>query len=154
MVLILMLNWLLMTMLLMIQSWFCSYCANHGEEDFLVGQKFNLGNEETVNSKGLYENNMKFFKGIHIFKADNLVVSELGKFSNIISCNDYKHSYPHSWRSKAPLIFRATSQWFISMEKNKLREKILKIIKGVNWIPKNSMNRIFSMLKDRPDWCV
>ena len=133
---------------------FVHIAPNHGEEDFSVGQKYGLGNENTVNSKGMYEDNINFFKGIHVFKADEIVINQLKSFSNIISSNDYKHSYPHSWRSKAPLIYRATSQWFISMEKNDLRKKTIRAIEGVKWIPANSKNRILSMMNERPDWCV
>ena len=92
------------------------------------------------------EDNINFFKGIHIFKADEIVINQLKSCSNIISVNDYKHSYPHSWRSKAPLIYRATSQWFISMEKNDLRKKTIRAIEDVKWIPSNSKNRILSMI--------
>ena len=72
----------------------------------------------------------------------------------MLSFENYNHSYPHSWRSKAPLIYRATSQWFISMDKKKLREKALKEINSVKWIPSSSKNRIMSMVSERPDWCV
>ena len=83
-----------------------------------------------------------------------MVINELNTVSNLISSKEYKHSYPHSWRSKAPLIFRATSQWFISMDENDLRKKTLGALDNVEWIPKNSRNRISSMIKERPDWCV
>ena len=91
---------------------------------------------------------------MHVFKSDEKVIEELEKLGKLISSSRYNHSYPHSWRSKAPLIFRATSQWFISMDKNKLRNKALKEIEDVDWIPQNSKKRILSMVKDRPDWCV
>ncbi len=133
---------------------FVHIAPNHGLEDFEVGKKFNLGNDPTVDSKGIYEKEIKVFGGTHIFKADDLVINELNTVSNLISSNEYKHSYPHSWRSKAPLIFRATSQWFISMDENDLRKKTLGALDNVEWIPKNSRNRISSMIKERPDWCV
>ena len=103
---------------------FVHIAPNHGLEDFEVGKKFNLGNDPTVDSKGIYEKEIKVFGGTHIFKADDLVINELNTVSNLISSKEYKHSYPHSWRSKAPLIFRATSQWFISMDENDLRKKL------------------------------
>ena len=133
---------------------FVHIAPNHGLEDFEVGKKFNLGNDPTVDSKGIYEKEIKVFGGTHIFKADDLVINELNTVSNLISSKEYKHSYPHSWRSKAPLIFRATSQWFISMDENDLRKKTLGALDNVEWIPKNSRNRISSMIKERPDWCV
>ena len=135
-------------------SGFVHIAPNHGVEDFEVGLKFGLDNSETVDDGGIYSDNVPFFKGIHVYKADEEVIQQLGKFKNLLSDEDYNHSYPHSWRSKAPLIFRATSQWFISMEKNKLREKAIQEINDVKWIPASSKNRILSMVKERPDWCV
>ena len=104
-------------------SGFVHIAPNHGLEDFEVGKKNDLGNESTVNEKGLYEESIPVFGGLHIFKADERVIDELQKSKNLISNKEYKHSYPHSWRSKAPLIYRATSQWFISMDNKKLRQK-------------------------------
>ncbi len=133
---------------------FVHIAPNHGLEDFEVGKKNNLDNLPTVDEKGLYTNNIPFFEGKHVFKADDQVIEELKNNKKLISCSDYLHSYPHSWRSKAPLIFRATSQWFISLDKKGLRKKALEEIEKVHWIPSNSKNRILSMVKDRPDWCV
>ena len=127
---------------------------NHGLEDFELGQRFDLGNEPTVNPNGSYSDKVPFFSGLHVFKADNEVISELKKSGNLIVSSDYNHSYPHSWRSKAPLIFRATSQWFVSMKKNNLRKNILNEIDKVKWIPEISKKRIFSMISERPDWCI
>ena len=135
-------------------SGFVHIAPNHGLEDFEVGQKFNLDNISTVDEKGLYTKEIPFFNGLHIFKADIEVIKKLEEEKNLISNNDFSHSYPHSWRSKAPLIFRATSQWFISMEKKNLRDNAIKEIEMVKWVPENSKNRILSMVKDRPDWCV
>ena len=135
-------------------SGFVHIAPNHGLEDFELGQKFGIKSSSTVGPDGLYTQNIPFFFGQHVFKADNIVLQKLGDLKSLISEKDYKHSYPHSWRSKAPLIFRATSQWFISMEKKKLRNKALKEIESVRWIPEASKKRIFSMVKERPDWCV
>ncbi|MBD22162.1 MAG: isoleucine--tRNA ligase [Alphaproteobacteria bacterium] len=133
---------------------FVHIAPNHGQEDFDLGQIHNLGNDPTVNEKGVYEKNINFFEGMHIFKSDEKVIEQLDKFGKLVSNSNYSHSYPHSWRSKAPLIFRATSQWFISMDKNNLRKKAIDQIDNVDWIPENSKKRILSMVKDRPDWCV
>ncbi len=133
---------------------FVHIAPNHGIEDFEVGTKNNLDNLPTVDDKGIYTSNVPFFEGVHVFKADDKVVKQLEKVNKLISCIDYTHSYPHSWRSKAPLIFRATSQWFISLEQKGLRNKALNEIELVKWIPEISKNRIKSMVKDRPDWCV
>ncbi len=133
---------------------FVHIAPNHGIEDFDFGKKNKLDNLPTVNEKGIYTSNIPFFQGSHVFKADEEVISELKKSNTLISSNDYLHSYPHSWRSKAPLIYRATSQWFISLDKKDLRKKALSEIEKVKWIPSNSKNRIESMVRDRPDWCV
>ncbi len=133
---------------------FVHIAPNHGIEDFELGKKNNLDNSPTVDEKGVYTSNVAFFEGTHVFKADDEVINQLRKSSALVSCNDYIHSYPHSWRSKAPLIFRATSQWFISLETKGLRKKALEEIEKVKWIPGNSKKRIYSMIKDRPDWCV
>ena len=94
---------------------FVHIAPNHGIEDFEVAMKNDLENVPTVDEKGLYTSNIPSFGGMHVFKADSEVIRELENSGNLISSNDYLHSYPHSWRSKAPLIFRATSQWFISL---------------------------------------
>ena len=133
---------------------FVHIAPNHGVEDFELGKKFNIKNLPSVDEKGLYTENIKLFKKTHVYKADELVIEKLINHKMLISVEDYFHSYPHSWRSKAPLIFRATSQWFISMKKKNLREKALEEIEKVRWIPENSKNRITSMVLDRPDWCV
>ncbi len=135
-------------------SGFVHIAPNHGLEDFDVGLKYELGNLETVNSDGKYTSNVPYFEGLHIFKADKELIEKLNESKSLLSFENYNHSYPHSWRSKAPLIYRATSQWFISMDKKKLREKALKEIDLVNWIPSSSKNRIMSMVSERPDWCV
>ena len=133
---------------------FVHIAPNHGIEDFEVAKNNKIQYIPTVNEKGLYTENVKIFGGFHVYKADDMVIEKLKDSKTLISENDYFHSYPHSWRSKAPLIFRATSQWFISMEKKNLRDKALEEINNVNWIPVSSKNRIMSMVKDRPDWCV
>ena len=94
------------------------------------------------------------FAGKHIFKVDQDVCDEINKCNNLISQGVLIHSYPHSWRSKAPLVYKNTSQWFISMEKNELREKALEAIDQTDFFPKQGQNRLRSMIQDRPDWCV
>ena len=133
---------------------FVHIAPNHGIEDFEVGKKNNLEITSTIDDGGLYTSNIPYFQGIHVYKADSLVVEELRKSVTLVSEYDYFHSYPHSWRSKAPLIYRATSQWFISLETKNLRKIALDEINKVNWIPSNSKKRITSMVNDRPDWCV
>ena len=127
---------------------------SHGPDDFMLGLKNNIPAENTINDSGYYTDIIKHFSGTHIFKADKVVISELEKFDALIFTDKYKHSYPHSWRSKAPLVHRATPQWFISMEKNSLREIALKNINQTNFFPSIGKNRIKGMIETRPDWCI
>ncbi len=133
---------------------FVHIAPGHGIEDFDLGKKNNISPPKMIADKGLYYDEVPFFSGVHIFKADDLIIEELGKKKMLIACDDFVHSYPHSWRSKAPLIYRTTSQWFISMSKKNLRSTALESIEDVKWYPPSSKNRIKSMIEDRPDWCV
>ena len=135
-------------------SGFVHIAPGHGIEDFQVGKKFNLNISKTVKNNGLFEDNIPLFSGMHIFKSEDLIVDKLKEEKKLVSKNDFVHSYPHSWRSKKPLIYRTTSQWFISMEKNDLRKKAVEEIENVKWIPEGSKKRILSMIKERPDWCI
>ena len=90
---------------------------SHGPDDFHYHLKNKILVENTLEDDGTYTDKIKKFKKVHIYKADKIVIDELKKTSSLISTGEYKHSYPHSWRSKAPLVHRATPQWFISMEK-------------------------------------
>lgn len=126
----------------------------HGEDDFILGRDFQLEVPKTVGSNGVYYDHVPLLKGCHVFKADPIVIDALQKEKNLLSCSQITHSYPHSWRSKAPLIFRTTPQWFMRMDGNHLREKALKAIDKVHWVPEKSKNRIASMVENRPDWCL
>ena len=135
-------------------SGFVHIAPGHGIDDFELGKKFGLQVPDTVKNNGLYSSKVPHFHGTHIFKADSKIIEELKDKKMLIVADEFHHSYPHSWRSKAPLIYRTTSQWFISMEEKNLRSVALKAIENVKWIPENSKNRITSMVADRPDWCV
>lgn len=126
----------------------------HGLEDFAVGKEFGLEVPETVANDGHYYDHVPYFAGQHIFKVNPKVLEVLKENGNLLAASKLLHSYPHSWRSKAPLIYRTTAQWFISMEKNQLREKALGAIDQVQWFPAQGKNRIRSMIETRPDWCV
>ena len=102
----------------------------------------------------IYYDHIPVFKGQHIFKVDQNVCDEIKKNNNLVSQGILVHSYPHSWRSKAPLVYKNTSQWFISMETNDLRVKALKAIDDTDFFPKQGQKRLRSMIQDRPDWCV
>jgi len=129
-------------------------CPVHGMDDFLLGKQHKLELPMTIDEGGIYYEHIPVFAGKHIFKVDQDVCDEINKCNNLISQGVLIHSYPHSWRSKAPLVYKNTSQWFISMEKNELREKALEAINQTDFFPKQGQNRLRSMIQDRPDWCV
>ena len=129
-------------------------CPVHGMDDFILGKQHNLELPMTINESGIYYDHIPVFKGQHIFKVDQNVCDEIKKNNNLISQGILVHSYPHSWRSKAPLVYKNTSQWFISMETNDLRIKALKAIDETDFFPKQGQKRLRSMIQDRPDWCV
>ncbi len=135
-------------------SGFVHIAPSHGIEDFEFGKKFNIEVPMTVDNGGIYYKNIPFFSGTHIFKADKEIIKKLFENKMLLFSGEFKHSYPHSWRSKAPLIYRTTSQWFISMQEKNLKSVALSEIEKVKWIPSGSVNRIKSMVNDRPDWCV
>ena len=131
------------------------HCApSHGPDDFSLCLKHGIKASNTINDSGLYSDEIPFFSGTHIFKADNQVIEKLSEHKSLLGNNKLKHSFPHSWRSKAPLVYRATSQWFISMEINNLRKKALKAIDETVFYPERGRARIRSMIETRPDWCV
>ena len=131
------------------------HCApSHGPDDFNLCLKNNIPSKYTVDNSGLYTNEIPYFNNTHIFKADNLVIEKLKEQKKLLKNDKLNHSYPHSWRSKAPLIYRATPQWFISMQKNDLRKKAIKSINETVFYPKKGKERLMSMIEGRPDWCV
>ena len=127
---------------------------SHGPDDFDLCLKHGIKASNTMNDAGLYTDEVPFFSGIHIFKADSQIIEKLSEHKSLLSNSKLQHSFPHSWRSKAPLVYRATSQWFISMEKKDLRKKALKAIDNTIFYPKRGRDRIRSMIETRPDWCI
>jgi len=131
------------------------HCApSHGPDDFNLCMNNGIKALETVDDDGKYTKNIPKFEGIHIFKANPIVIENLKDQKNLLMNGKLNHSYPHSWRSKAPLVHRATAQWFISMESHGLRKKSLKAIDETNFYPSKAKERIKSMIETRPDWCV
>jgi len=131
------------------------HCApSHGPDDFNLCLKNNIPSLYTVDDSGLYTKEIPFFEKTHIFKADAIVIEKLKEQNKLLKNDKLNHTYPHSWRSKAPLIYRATPQWFISMQKNDLRKKAIKSINETNFFPKKGKDRLLSMIEGRPDWCV
>ena len=126
----------------------------HGLDDYVVGTKYSLPVENPVGDTGVYNDNAKVFVGEHIYKAQPKIIDTLKASGHLLHHKTITHSYPHCWRHKTPIIFRATPQWFISMEKMGLRQKALDDIKQVKWTPAWGQNRIEAMIEGRPDWCI
>lgn len=127
---------------------------SHGEDDFYLCKKYNITPLELVQGDGVFSRATPIFAGEHIFKVNPKVIECLREQGSLLLHEKLNHSYPHSWRSKAPLIYRLTSQWFISIDKNGLREKAIKSLDEVEFYPKTGKNRLVSMLENRPDWCI
>jgi isoleucyl-tRNA synthetase len=126
----------------------------HGQEDYQVGLKYNLPVKCPVGGNGVFLENTEKFAGEFIFKANASVIAELEKAGALMAHSKINHSYPHCWRHKTPVIFRATPQWFISMNKNGLQNKALEEINNVQWLPQWGKKRIELMIENRPDWCI
>lgn len=126
----------------------------HGLEDFVLCQKHNIPLPKTVGGNGLYYDHVPLFAGKHVFKVEEDILAQLSAVNALIFKSTIVHSYPHSWRSKAPLIYRTTPQWFISMDNHGLRKKALEEIEKICWIPRQGYNRIMAFVENRGDWCV
>ncbi len=126
----------------------------HGQEDFEVGQKYALEVYNPVGGNGVYLPDTEHFAGQHVMKANADVVALLEERGVLLHCEQYQHSYPHCWRHKTPIIFRATPQWFVSMHQNRLLEKAQQAVQQVQWLPEWGQARIEGMLANRPDWCI
>jgi isoleucyl-tRNA synthetase len=127
---------------------------DHGMEDFVVGKAYGLGTINLVQANGTYSAEAGEFAGLHVYKADEPVMDALQREGKLVHHKAFEHSYPHCWRTKTPLIYRATPQWFISMEEKGLKKDALEAIKGVQWYPAWGQNRIEAMVDQSPDWCV
>jgi isoleucyl-tRNA synthetase len=126
----------------------------HGQEDYVIGQRYGLEVYNPVNQYGIFVEGTPHVAGMKVWDANAAVIDLLAASGALLARRDIEHSYPHCWRCRGPIIFRATPQWFISMEKNDLRKNALAAIRQVNWIPKWGEERIFGMVENRPDWCV
>ena len=127
---------------------------DHGMDDFIVGQKYQLGTLNIVDDNGVYREDVELFAKQHVHKVDQPVVDTLVQQNKLVHQEKITHSFPHCWRTKTPLIFRATPQWFISMEKNGLLQRSLEEVENVEWLPDWGKARIVGMLGNSPDWCV
>ena len=126
----------------------------HGQDDYIVGRRYGLAIDNPVGSDGVFLPGTELFAGEHVFNANAHVIEVLEERGKLLHHHAILHSYPHCWRHHTPIIFRATPQWFIAMDKNNLREQALNEIKRVDWIPDWGQARIESMVDGRPDWCI
>ena len=126
----------------------------HGQDDYVVGLKYNLPVECPVDGRGVFVETTEGVAGEFIFKANSTIITLLQNKGTLVKHEPITHSYPHCWRHKTPVIFRATPQWFVSMTQKKLRDKVNKEILNVKWIPDWGQKRIELMVGNRPDWCI
>ena len=134
---------------------FVHIAPSHGEEDFALGRAHGIEVPEVVGDDGTFNPWVPLFAGIHVYRAADAVSAALREAGGLVARGKLVHSYPHSWRSKAPLIYRATPQWFIRMDgPERIREKALAAIAATHFVPDQGRNRIGSMVASRPDWCI
>ncbi|BBM00713.1 isoleucine--tRNA ligase [Microbulbifer sp. GL-2] len=133
----------------------CVHTApDHGPDDFQVGKRYGIETLNYIDNNGVYRDNVPLFAGEHVYKVDDKIVDLLKERGVLLHQDKLKHSYPHCWRTKTPLIYRATPQWFISMQQNDLLEQAQKAADDVQWIPGWGKARIDAMLDGSPDWCI
>ena len=126
----------------------------HGQEDFAAGLAYGLEVANPVGANGVYLPDTPMFAGQHVFKANASVIDVLTENNALLHHHALTHSYPHCWRHKTPIIFRATPQWFVSMDQANLRQDSLNEIKKTEWLPEWGESRIANMVEGRPDWCI
>ena len=126
----------------------------HGHDDYIVGNKYGLPVDNPVDGRGIFYEGTEFVGGMHVSKANNELIELLRKNGSLIHVDELEHSYPNCWRHKTPIIFRATPQWFFSMDGNGLRDKALAEIKNIKFVPDWGEQRIHGMVAERGDWCI
>jgi isoleucyl-tRNA synthetase len=126
----------------------------HGEDDFKAGVEHGIEVFCPVDEQGKFTKQVPQYVGRHVFETNKDVMNDLKKIGKLLGSGDISHSYPHCWRCKQPIIFRATEQWFLGIDKNELRTKILSEVEKVNWIASSGKERMRSMIEQRPDWCL
>jgi len=126
----------------------------HGQDDYVVGSRYQLKVDNPVGGDGKFVAGTPLFEGQHVFQANGSVIEALKAHHKLLHEEAIRHSYPHCWRHKTPIIFRATPQWFISMDQKGLREAAIENIKQTQWMPDWGEARIAGMVENRPDWCI
>lgn len=126
----------------------------HGQDDYVIAKQYHLPLDNPIGDDGIFIDSTPIFAGIYVTKVNEKIIEELIAHAALIHQTTVRHSYPHCWRHKTPIIFRATPQWFISMDKNQLRQMALQAIDRIEWLPDWGRSRIRSMIENRPDWCI
>ncbi len=126
----------------------------HGQDDYVAGLRYHLPVDNPVDDRGCFLADTPLFGGMHVFEANGHVIETLNSRGALMHAEALRHSYPHCWRHKTPIIFRATPQWFIAMDRHGLREQALAAIRAVDWLPSWGQARIEGMVEKRPDWCI
>ncbi|MEO6259639.1 MAG: isoleucine--tRNA ligase [Thermoanaerobaculia bacterium] len=126
----------------------------HGTDDFYTGQRYGLETYTPVNHRGEFTPDVPLWGGMHVFKANPLIIEHLRERGVLVFSETITHSYPHCWRCKNPVIFRATEQWFVSMDDGGLRQRALEAVRNVKWVPSWGQERMSGMVENRPDWCI
>ncbi|MBI2786765.1 MAG: isoleucine--tRNA ligase, partial [Legionella longbeachae] len=126
----------------------------HGPDDYVIGKAYNLPLINPVKANGCFAEDVELFAGLSVLKANDTILSVLAEKAVLLAKENIRHSYPHCWRHKSPMIFLATPQWFISMDKSQLRQEIVKEVEKVTWVPDWGKARIHNMVENRPDWCI
>ena len=133
----------------------CVHTApGHGEEDYEVGLHYGLEIYAPVNEKGSFIPDIEYFGGMNVFKANPAITDFMANNGTLLHAHKLTHTYPHCWRCKQPIIFRATEQWFLGVDKHNLRQQVIDVIQRIPWIPAVGERRIGSMVEGRPDWCL
>ena len=133
---------------------FVHTAPDHGMEDFVVCNRYGIETLNPMDDKGIYRSHVELFAGEHVYKVDPHVIEVVKEHGHLLSEGKITHSYAHCWRTKTPLIYRATPQWFISMTAEGLKDQAMQAIQGVRWVPGWGQNRIEAMVGQSPDWCI
>ncbi|MFQ6672516.1 MAG: isoleucine--tRNA ligase, partial [Candidatus Tectimicrobiota bacterium] len=133
----------------------CVHTApGHGHEDYEIGLRSGLEVYTPVDDHGRFVPDLELFGGLDVWEANPPIIEQLRAGGHLLAAEEVSHAYPHCWRCKEPIIFRATAQWFIAIDRGELREKALEAIRRVEWIPAWGEERIYQMIERRPDWCI
>ncbi len=133
----------------------CVHTApGHGEEDFQTGKKYDLPTISPVDERGVFTAEAGPYEGKHVFHANNIIIDDLEKNGTLLHSGKVVHSYPHCWRCRSPILFRATEQWFVSIDNADLRKRALAEVERSRWVPAWGQRRMRAMIEGRPDWCI